>query len=328
MHVLEPQALIRCLQQHTTRKDWWVAYSGGMDSQVLLHLLHAARSQLDASYRCAALHIHHGLHPEADHWAAHCAAVCRDLAIPLQILKVNARPNKDQSLEEAARAARMAAFKDFLGAEAALVLAHHADDQAETILWRLFRGAGPQGLGGMRTLQAWGSLELIRPFLSISKETLAHYAKSHALNWICDPSNDDIGFDRNFLRHQVIPMLVARWPKVLANINRSGALSAELALAVEAKAEQLLSGVLVSEQSATVAHPAVSVPALLRFEPAWRHAIIRAWLKRGGYAYPSYAHMQRIDAEVLGAQSGAKPRLKIGDYTLVRVGKVLKILVE
>ncbi len=318
MH-LEPALLFDTLTALSDRPRIWVAYSGGLDSHVLLHLMHRALSH-NPLYQLAAIHIHHGISAQADDWVKHCKAVCAVLDCPLTVLYVEGRAVGDQSPEEAARKARFTAFKNLLGAEDCLCLAHHASDQAETILWRLLRGSGPQGLGGMMSKTLLGDLQCIRPFLEVSKAAILAYATSHDLVWIEDPSNQDTRFDRNFLRQNMMPLLEARWPQMVRSINRSAALCKETADAVEIVAKKNLSHLQDKEDDQSL-----SVSGLLALDTLLRQTVIRLWLAEQGLQAPSYDHMQRIDREVLGAKGGAKPHLKIGDYTLRRINHRLVV---
>lgn len=306
----------------TERRCLWVGYSGGLDSTVLLHLLSKALEDQEADTppcRVRALHVHHGLNPAANDWVEHCQKNCDHLQVPLHILYVDAKPSSDQSPEEAAREARFSAFKNFLGESDVLLLAHHQSDQAETILWRLLRGSGPLGLGGMAFKTQMGSLEILRPLLHVEKKSFTEYAKAHHLQWIEDPSNADPRFDRNFLRHHILPLITARWPKASAAIERSGMLCAQTAKALEDFAEPDLQ--LIQDPR----DKSLSVKALLALVPARRAAVLRAWLKGQGYGLPSYDQMQRIDREILKAKGGSKPRLKIGSYEITRQRDILKV---
>lgn len=265
-------------------------------------------------YQLAAIHIHHGISAQADDWVKHCQAVCAALDCPLTVLYVEGRSVGDQSPEEAARKARFTAFENLLGAEDCLCLAHHASDQAETILWRLLRGSGPLGLGGMNAKTVLGNVSCIRPFLQVSKTSILDYAKSHDLVWIEDQSNQNTRFDRNFLRQNIMPLFEARWPKMVNSINRSGALCKDTADAVETLAKKDLSQLQDKENDQSL-----SVSGLLALDLLLRQTVIRLWLAEQGLQAPSYDHMQRIDREVLGAKGGAKPSLKIGSYTLRRI---------
>ncbi|MFJ2981327.1 MULTISPECIES: tRNA lysidine(34) synthetase TilS [unclassified Pseudomonas] len=201
-----------------TAPAWHIAFSGGLDSTVLLHLL-ADHAHSHATPPLHAIHIHHGLQPAADGWPAHCKAVCQRLGIPLTVIHVQIVPGA--SLEQAARDARYAAFKNVLGPGDVLFTGQHRDDQAETVLFRLLRGAGLRGLSAMPAQRPLGQGKLVRPLLAVSRSQLRTYAQGHGLSWIEDPSNSDTAFTRNFLRAEVLPLLQQRWPQASQNLARS-----------------------------------------------------------------------------------------------------------
>ncbi len=184
----------------------YVAYSGGMDSHVLLHGL---SSLIDPS-KLTALHINHKLSTNADNWAEHCRAACQALGVNFIAKEVTV--SSVGSRENAAREARYQAFEAQLQADELLVLAHHAEDQAETVLYRLLRGSGPRGLAGMPVARAMGDATLLRPLLRVAQQTLDEYARNNRLQWIEDESNKSRQFDRNILRHDIIPHIKTRWP--------------------------------------------------------------------------------------------------------------------
>ncbi len=186
-----------------------VALSGGMDSVSLLH----ATSLLVPEFPVAlcALHVNHGLSPNARRWESFCRALCRDLGVELVVRRVKVERTRGMGLEAAAREARRAVFA---GAKADMVLlAHHMDDQAETVLLNLLRGAGPRGASGMRTLSAAGEVTLARPLLGLGREGIEAYAVARGLKWIEDESNRDQNLRRNFIRHSVGPLLATRYPR-------------------------------------------------------------------------------------------------------------------
>lgn len=216
---------------------WRIAFSGGLDSTVLLHLL----SDLSKQQRLPpliAIHVHHGLQAVAKSWPGHCRQVCQILGIPLQVIDVTVKPGA--SLEQAARNARYDAFNDVLERGEVLLTAQHRDDQAETLLFRLLRGAGVRGLAAMPEARIVGEGRLFRPLLEESRATLEAYAREQGLSWIEDPSNHDSRFSRNYLRNHVMPMLTARWPQAVASMTRSAAHLAEAqALLVELAQQDL-----------------------------------------------------------------------------------------
>ncbi len=254
-----------------------VALSGGLDSLVLLHALHALRSHLPPM-TLSALHVHHGLSAHADDWAAFCADFCASLAVPLTIERISVPARSTEGPEAAARRLRHAVFAVYPSDW--LALAHHRDDQSETVLFRLLRGAGVAGAAGMRAErpQSAGGPRLIRPLLSLPRATLAAYAQAQRLTWVEDESNGDCRYRRNFLRHELMPR---------ANAVFSGAAGA-LARAAEhfAAATQLLDELAAIDRQAVIgqrghivlarfnALPAARADNLLRHE--WCQAGFRA----------------------------------------------------
>ncbi|PKO94186.1 MAG: tRNA lysidine(34) synthetase TilS [Betaproteobacteria bacterium HGW-Betaproteobacteria-10] len=207
-----------------------VGLSGGCDSVVLLHLL----SRAGVAHRLSAIHVHHGLSPNADRWADFCAEYCRRLDIPLMIQKVAVDRKNGLGLEAAARQARYAAFAEC--AIDTLLLAQHRGDQAETVLFNLLRGTGVTGAAAMPVERRLGSLRLLRPLLDVSRAEIEAYAELNHLAWIDDESNADISLTRNYLRHEALPTLTRRFPaaetalcQAAANFSEAAGLLDELA---------------------------------------------------------------------------------------------------
>lgn len=230
-----PAHLLQTLSPWRDAPRWSVALSGGLDSTVLLHLL-ATLAQQHRFPPLRALHVHHGLQAAADAWPAHCQQLCDAVGVPLEIIKVKVPPQA--SLEEGARQARYQALTARLAPGELIVLAHHREDQAETLLYRLLRGAGVRGLAAMPGQRRAGEGRLARPLLGVGRRALQAYAREHGLRWVEDPSNATTEADRNYLRHQVMPVLQARWPQASASIARAAshlseaqALLEELAMA-------------------------------------------------------------------------------------------------
>jgi tRNA(Ile)-lysidine synthase len=187
------------------------AFSGGLDSSVLLHAL-SLFPDIDRSRLCA-VHVDHGLHAQSQTWAQHAAQFAAQLSVSFHFERVEVIGVAEFGPEGAARRARYAAFTALLEPGDLLLTAHHADDQAETLLLRALRSAGLEGLAAMRPLRALGSARLGRPFLDTPRAEILDYAERHRLHWIEDPSNRNEQLDRNFLRHQVLPLIESRWPQ-------------------------------------------------------------------------------------------------------------------
>lgn len=315
LNILEPAQIKKKIQSLTHTQKYWIGFSGGMDSHVLLDLVVQAFQveRKAAQLEIGAIHVHHGLNVKADAWVSHCEQVCAALQVPLVVLWVDATPIEGESPEEVARVVRLKAWEDFLKEGDALLLAHHQEDQAETILLRLFRGAGPLGLGGMLQKSYLGEHEVLRPLLEYAKGDLTAYAKTRELKWIEDDSNDNQRFDRNFLRHAILPHLTARWPRVVRSVSRAGALCLETATAVQILAREDF------ERVKGTMHDALSIKKLLQLEPMRRRSVMRCWLNTLGFLLPSRDHLNRIEKEILQAKSVKGPRLKVGDYEVRRL---------
>ncbi len=214
-----------------------VGLSGGMDSVVLLHILAGLREPL--GFRLGAIHVHHGLSRHADSWARFCSRLCKSLDVPLRVKRVRVT-RKKEGLEAAAREARYTAFKS--ATADAIALAHHLDDQAETVLFNLLRGAGMRGLSGIPARSKLGDKLLLRPLLELPREALAAYAKAHGLRWIEDDSNEDETLTRNFLRRQVGPLLASRFPAWRESLARAARHAARKALRSEEALREFLRG--------------------------------------------------------------------------------------
>lgn len=204
--------LLTALSPWCSAPGWCVAFSGGLDSTVLLHLLVSLSRRMPLP-PIRALHIQHGLQAAAEAWPEHCRQVCTALGVPLRVRHVQVQPGA--SVERAARDARYGAFVEELVTGELLLTAQHRDDQAETLLFRLLRGAGVRGLAGMPASRPLGAGQLLRPLLAASRAELQAYADAHQLHWVEDPSNGDVQYSRNYLRQQVLPLLTQLRPKLM-----------------------------------------------------------------------------------------------------------------
>lgn len=272
-----------------------VGFSGGLDSTVLLHALASDADVRERGLR--ALHVHHGLHSDADAWVAHCESVCGALGVPLKVVRVDVQ--RGSGPEAAARAARHAAYADALAEGEAMALAHHRDDQAETFLLRALRGSGPEGLAAMPARRACGRGTLWRPLLAVPRAALLDHARTHSLHWIEDPSNVDSALDRNFLRARVLPLLRERWPEADAALARSAALSTEAtALLVPGDVDGLA---LASTDDPTV----LSRSALALMPRERRARVLRRWVASLGLPALPAGGVARIESDLLPAPADA-----------------------
>lgn len=255
---------------------WRVAFSGGLDSSVLLHLL-AGLARREAVPPLSAIHVHHGLQPAAAAWPAHCQRLCDALGIPLHTQAVEVQPGA--SLERAAREARYAAFAAVLGPGEALLTAQHRDDQAETLLFHLLRGAGVRGLAAMPASRPLGAGHLLRPLLNCSRTELQAYAAEHRLSWVDDPSNADCRFSRNYLRQRVLPLLAGRWPHAAVTMARAAEHLGEAAQLLDELAQQDLQSAQAPGPFAWLRLPSLCLPPLRTLSAARQRNALRYWLR-------------------------------------------------
>lgn len=279
---------------------YWIAYSGGLDSHVLLHAMSALRPVLPNSV-VHAVHINHGLQHNAQQWEQHCAQVCAVLQIPYTSLTVNAHPAPGESPEAAARHARYTALGTLIEPGDCLLTAHHQDDQAETMLLQLLRGAGPHGLAAMPASTNFGKGQHLRPLLGFTHAQLKAYAEQHGLHWIDDQSNLNTDFDRNYLRHEIIPRLRARWPAAARTLARSAQHAADAAHLLDDFAQDDL----VAVQGPSPATLIVS--SLQELSAARQRNVLRGWLDKLGLPLPNAAHIKHILTDIVMAAPDSNP---------------------
>ncbi|MFP1679788.1 tRNA lysidine(34) synthetase TilS [Alloalcanivorax sp. C16-2] len=288
----------------------WLAFSGGLDSTVLLHLL--AGAGLGA--RLTALHVDHGLHPDSAAWAAHCQTVARHLGVAFESTKVTV--DRAAGLEAGARDARYRALTARAGS-ATLITAHHRDDQAETLLLRLLRGAGVAGLAAIREHGRRGDTPLWRPLLGLSRRRLLERAEQGGWSWLEDPSNTDQSLDRNYLRGTVLPALSRRWPGVLATLARAADHQAEAAALLDERAAEDAAALGATGDRLALTVASLSGPR--------RRNLLRWWLREAGAGAPSQALLAQIEG-LLAAPADRAARVEWGGWQLRRFGGELHLL--
>lgn len=285
-----------------------VAYSGGPDSTALLHAL----AQLPAARACGlrALHVDHGLYPRSADWAEHCRQFCARLDLPCEVRRVQVETARGEGLEAAARHARYTAFVASLRAGEALLTAHHREDQAETVLLKLLRGAGPEGLGGMRERRALGTGTLWRPLLhAVTRAQLRDYVAARALPCIDDPSNADTRLARNHLRHAVLPQLAAHWPQTVESLLHSAALCRAAADALRAPWLAAFDTLFDATSHSLDAAGWLALPSALR------HPLLDHWLHTRGLGAPTTAQRAQIERQC-NARAGTVPCIRWGHTEL------------
>jgi tRNA(Ile)-lysidine synthase len=289
-----------------------IGLSGGVDSVVLLHLLHKLAARF--SWQLSALHVHHGISPNADAWAEFCADLCAGLHISLHIERVDIAPLREHGIEAAARKLRHAAFAeqscDFVA------VAHHADDQAETLLLQLLRGAGVRGASAMpQFAQRTGSASLVRPLLHCSREEILAYATAHQLHWIEDESNADDNYPRNFLRHRVLPLLSERFPAYRDTLARSAQHFAE--------ASGLLDELAQQDAAQAIEGETLAVAVLQALSPPRAKNLLRYFLHGLSAPMPQAVQLDDMLQQLCRAREDAAVCIAYGDWQVRRYqGKV------
>lgn len=285
-----------------------LGFSGGLDSQVLLHLLSGIQDNIPP---LRLIHVHHGLQDQADQWAEHVRGVSDDLGIPLNIVHVDIDRQSGKGLEAAARKARYQAFSEILGEGEGLLTAHHQDDQAETLLLQLFRGAGPAGLSAMPRWAPFARGWHGRPLLPVSRSELESYAREHRLEWIEDPSNVDTQYRRNFIRHKLMPLLREEWPQVSQTLADAAAHQAESLNLMRTLAR------FDAEDADGKEIGTLSIENMLRLPEQRRKNLIRYWLWEKGLPMPGQRHMAEIE-KVLRAEPDSEAVVYWGEAEMHR----------
>lgn len=282
-------------------KNCWVAYSGGLDSQVLLALLNELRLSHDLNLH--AIHIHHGLNPDADNWLEHCEAYCQQNEISFHSVKIDIDTQTGESLENTARQKRYQVLQSFLQQGDCLLTAHHQDDQAETLLVQLLRGAGPKGLASMPTSKVIGKGIHYRPLLNFSRKKLLEYAQEKTLSWVEDSSNSDTVYVRNFIRQDIMPLLKSRWPNIQATIARSANHCAETQHLIEEFAIDVYQSLAGSKPGT------LSITKLLQLPQHRQRLCIRSWIYQSGFILPNSKKLASIERHILKARRDRKPHV-------------------
>jgi tRNA(Ile)-lysidine synthase len=300
---------------------WIIAYSGGVDSHILLKL--AVEAATDRQ-KILAVHIHHGLSPFADNWLHHCQTVAQDLNIEFKSINVNLADRQGKSLEAHAREARYAALANLVDKQDILLTGHHADDQAETFLLQLFRGAGIKGLSAMPAIKPFSKGHLVRPLLAISRQEIMEYAKEQHLSWITDESNEDISFDRNFIRHELMPLLQTRWPTLPTLLNRSAKHMADSDILLMDQGRKHYQAAQIELKPLNLGYLKTGIISRLTIEPLLRlstmelNNTLRNWLHDSQVRLPSEKNLSRVKPELLDSAQDAQPLISWDKYNVRR----------
>ncbi len=288
--------------QLSSAKRLVVAFSGGADSLSLLLLSASVAKPI------VALHVNHGLHPKADEWQKTCVDQCQLLGVPVECVSVEVK--KDGSVEERARNARYEAFEGFLEEGDLLLLAHHADDQLETVFLNILRGSSVPGIVGMPRERSVGAARLFRPLLDVQRSSLVGYCESKGMRWIEDSSNFDVTLDRGYLRHEVIPLIEVRWPNagpmLLKAIDRDG------------EVRQLIESIAENDLLGCVSRVGLSIAKLLALPDLRREQLLRIWIRDAGFPLPSLGLLRAVHSDVLQANESSEPYVSWQDCEIRR----------
>jgi len=291
-----------------------LAFSGGVDSTVLAHFLVKQRRRLGG---LRILHVDHGLQPASAEWSRHCAHMARSWRVPFVSLRARIERLNGESPEAAARDARYQLLASAMQPGEVLVTAQHRDDQVETLLLQLFRGAGVSGLAGMPGIAAFGANSIARPLLSVARAEIEGAARAARLRWIEDPSNADTRYSRNFVRQRLMPMIREHWPGADKALARSARHMAEAARLLDELAAQDLAGLADGA--------GLSVSTLRALPVARRRNALRGFIAAAGLEMPEASRLSEMSGPLLDARADAHPEVRWANSRLVRSGGRLQL---
>lgn len=320
--LLDPivQQVLSTLQQpQLTQRPIVLAYSGGVDSQVLLHCLALLQGKQLISVPISLIHINHGLSVNAVQWQAVTEQQALNYGFRYQCIAVQLEPDSQQSLEALAREARYQAINQYSQENCIVLTAHHQDDQLETMLLALKRGAGVQGLSAMQSVREFCDNKLlVRPLLSVSRNDIEVFAARQKLSWVEDESNEDQRFDRNFLRLRIIPLLHERWPQINQTASRSAGHCQQAQQLLDELAQTDLVNVKISKR-------VLSVSGLLQLTPARLTNVLRYFIHLNKKLAPSSQQLEQIQTSILTAKTDKNPYLQLSGYSLRRYKQQLHL---
>ena len=309
--------VVRFVQDKDARR-LLVALSGGVDSVSLLHKLCKLRTRYDLYI--VALHVDHQIHPESEQWMRHCQSQCDEFKVSLKTVKLNIQ-DSGHGQEAAARQARYDWFHSQIGPTDVLVIAHHMRDQVETVLLRLFRGSGLLGLGAIHEMRRFGLGWMARPLLRVSKEEIIAYARENDLRYMDDPSNLDIHIDRNFVRHEVLPLIRSRWSGVDQTISRSSDHLKTVQSSIDKSAQVDLEVFLcLSRPTLLGDYGCVKITDLISLDQTRVVEVLRYWVRCEGLALPNTGKMNELMRQVFGNNTRGRGgiRWQEGEFRVYR----------
>jgi len=280
----------------------WIAYSGGLDSHVLLHLL--AEIKNDIKPELVAVHINHGMNDSAGLWEKHCQKTCEKYGIELQTFSVDLSHNNNKGVEAFAREKRYEVFGNLIRSHDLLLTAHHMNDQVETIFLQLMRGSGPDGLAGMPQVREFSKGFLLRPLLDYSREDIHDYALKKSLSWVEDDSNKSNKYDRNFVRNKIIPELLTRWPGALKTVQRVAKHQADVRSLINEISKSDLVKLCDSD------YRKLDISEFDNLSYIRKKNVLRACIKINKLNTPNARIIEKIIAEVIHANTDRNPCIR------------------
>lgn len=319
------QTSLESLYTLSDNSSYVIAYSGGIDSHVLLYCC----NQLGLPVR--AVHVHHGLQEVADVWVDQCQRYCDSQNISLDVLYVDAKKKQGESPEETARIVRYEALQNNLTDDDFLLTAQHLNDQAETLLLQLFRTASAAGLSAMPAVKQIGKNIHLRPLLSFSRIEIENFAKENDLSWVEDPSNQDVSFDRNYLRKEIIPQLEQRWPEVTRQLSTAANMqSNNLQVLEDMAAIDLADAVMIINDclQCTVFEvlSTLSIDKLKQLSSSRLLNVLRYWVITTVNNKPSRNLLEEIEKTLVNVQSDANPEILFSGFVFRRFKGSLYLL--
>jgi tRNA(Ile)-lysidine synthase len=306
-------ALTQQIKQHS-HCNIIIAYSGGVDSQVLLHAIAQLKKQ-QLNNNVTVCHVNHGLSNNAGQWQSLAEKECEKLSLKLVVKKVKIEVRAQQSLEAIARKLRYSALEKLSEKPAIILTGHHRDDQSETFLLALKRGGGVKGLSAMAKVSPLGKHLLVRPLLNLSRQQIEQYAITNNLTWVEDESNSDVSFDRNFIRHEVMPLLSERWPSISSAINRSASHCSAGQELLDELATQDLHKIQTNDNG-------LSIEPLIRLSTARFNNLIRYFLAQNNCLMPSTEQLHQVRTQ-LQVANDKTPMIKVAEHYLRRFKGIL-----
>ncbi|HFL8824276.1 MAG TPA: tRNA lysidine(34) synthetase TilS [Candidatus Azoamicus sp. OHIO1] len=295
-----------CIRLNIKRK-LYIAYSGGVDSSVLLKLIH--NSFLNDKHLICAIHIDHSVNKKSNFWSRFCKSQCNSLKVPIKIIKI--KNKKYNNLEESLRIERYKIFIHFLRKNSTLFLAHHNNDITETALLKLFRGSGIVGLSNMKKKSKFGKLDIIRPLLEFSKESIIKLSIEEKIKFIKDDSNKNNKFDRNFIRNEILPVAKVKWCNINSSIYKYSKICNSIYKFVY---KIILNNIFLN---INIHNKKIPIKNILLLPKYIRYEIIRIWLKKNNIKSPSFIHYKEIDKIIL-AKNDVMPIINLKKIKISR----------